>query len=39
MDNSQDYHAKGHKWDGKSQEPYDTIHMWDIKLTVTKKAK
>ena len=35
MDGSWEYHAKWNKADGKSQEPYDYTHMWDIKLKTT----
>ena len=32
MDGSWEYHVES---DGKSQEPYDFTHMWNIKLTAT----
>ena len=41
MDASQEYLATQNKSDGKSQEPYDFTHTWDIKLkeTVNKQNK
>ena len=37
MDASQEYLATQNKSDGKSQEPYDFTHMWDIKLKSTNE--
>ena len=39
MDWSWDYHAKQNKLDIKSQEPYDSTHIWDIKVKATNKQK
>ena len=32
-----EYYAKQNKSDGKRQEPYDFIHMWDIKQKATNE--
>ena len=37
IDESGEYHAKQNKSDGKSREPYEFTHMWDIKLKATNE--